>query len=533
MEGTSSFKRLLNAVLQVARDPRPRLDWIMGAALGLAALLLYLSARNVFYGFDALLYAEAVERGSAERLLHPHHLLYNPLCRVAYDLGRLLGYGGRALTPMHVVNALAGGAGVFLIFTLCRRLGAGRLASLGAGAALATAAAYWSTAAGVATHLPGMAMALAALYAAAVTRASAVRAAVAGAVCAGAALFDQINLLLAPPVAAYLFFSGPAPRRRLTGFAVAYAAAFAVGYVFVPVTFLKMAALAAYVDWFFYYARLDRWGILSVGNVLPGADAFARVFYVNAFWDNATAPFVEGDLRHLRVALPLWLAVVICGWNLLLWFGRGPGRRALILLGPTFFLYACFTLWWVSDYIDLWLVPAGCLLVAVALAVSNRRQGRGISFLALSLAWLGIVNVNWRDGIEPRTELRANADYRAAATLAATVPRNALTYLAPTPVLTYARYFNGMTKARTPNWALSESDGDSEEAARRLEALMRGEWDCGRRIYVGDRAFPGLGGPPFRALGERLLRRGRPVGSYAGAVISETIYAVPPDAAGD
>ena len=37
MEGTSSLNRLLNAVLQVARDPRPRLDWVMSAALGLAA----------------------------------------------------------------------------------------------------------------------------------------------------------------------------------------------------------------------------------------------------------------------------------------------------------------------------------------------------------------------------------------------------------------------------------------------------------------------------------------------------------------
>lgn len=531
MEKISSARRLLNVVFGAARDPRARVDWAIAAVLGLGAFILYLSARNVFYGFDSLFYAETVELGGAERLLHPHHLLYNPACRLAYDVARLLGYGGRALGPMHVVNAAAGGAGVFFVFALCRRLGAGRPASFWAGAALATAAAYWSTAAGVAVRLPGAAAALAGLYATASIGASAPRAAIAGVVCAGAALFDQVNLLLAPPAIVYILVAAPAPRRRVIGFAVAYAVCAVLGYVVVPAAFLKFSSEGTYVDWFFYYARLNRWGALHSGSVSAGAGAFARAFYANAFWDNFAAPFVGRDARYLRVALPLWLAVVFCGSNLLLWLRRGPGRRPLILLGGTFLLCACFTLWWMSDYVDFWLVPACCLLVAVALATTGRgRRWRGVSLIALALAWLGITNVNWRDGIKPHTKLEANADYRAAVALAAFVPRDALTYLAPSPVLPYARYFGGLTNARTPNWAVNRFGGDSEKAARRLEGLIRREWEHGRSVYVGDRAFPGIGGRPLRDLGARLVAQGDPVGSYVGANVNETVYVLEPAA---
>lgn len=532
MKRADAAKRQLERLVEAARDAGPRFDWVLGAGLGLAALILYLSARNVFYGFDPLFYAEAVESGTAKRLLHPHHLLYNPTCWLAYGGARLFGFGGRAVAAMHVVNALAGGVGVFFMFALCRRLGARRWASLLAVVGLATAAGYWATAAGVSVHLPGTAAALAALYVTATaTRARASRAAVAGVVCAGAALFDQINFLLAPAALAYVIFTAPAPRRRVLAFAAGYAAAVAIGYVAFPAALLRLETPRAYADWFFAFTLFKRWGSLSWGNLGPGSGAFARAFYVSVFWDNFAAPFIKADIRHLRVALPLWLGVVFCGANLLLWLGRGPGRRALTLLAGSSLLYAVFALWWIPDYVDFWLVPAACCLVAVGLAVSGRGRRRyGISLLAFAVAWLGITNVNWRNGIKPRTRLEANADYRAGVALAEFVPSDAFLYLAPFPVIPHARYFGGLKKARTPNWAVNVFGGDGEKAARRIENLIRPELDKGRSVYVGDRAFPGIGGPPLRDLGERLLAKGHPVGSYAGADVSETIYVITPEA---
>ena len=520
------------AVLRAARDAGPRADWILGVALGLAAFVLYLSARNVFYGFDSLFYAEAVESGTAERLLHPHHLLYNPICWLAYAGARLLGYGGRALAPMHVVNAAAGGAGAAFMFALCRGVGARRWPALWAGAALATAAAYWENAAGVEVYTLGTAGALAALSAATRVPSRGMKAAaLAGAAAAGAALAHQLNLLLAPAAFIYVLTTGNARRGKTLAFAAGYAATFIVGYVAVPAALLGLETPRAYADWFFHLALMNQWGGLSRASFVPGAAAFARAFYVDAFGDNFAAPFIKADVRLLRVALPLWLAVAFCGANLLLWLRRGPRRRALTLLGIPLLLYAGFILWWLPSYVGYWLLPAACFLGVVAVAVSGGgRRWYGISLLALALAWLGVTNVNWRNGLRPRGRLAANADYRAGVALAAFVPRGALVYVAPFPPLPHARYFGHLTNARTPNWAVNKYGGDGKKAARRLEKLIRRELDGGRSVYVGDHAFPGTGGPPLRDLGERLLVKGRPVGSYAGAGISETIYEVTPAA---
>jgi hypothetical protein len=528
MNKTDQVKRRLRA----AGDAGPRVDWILGAALGLAAVVLYLSARNVFYSFDPLFYAEAVELGTADRLLHPHHLLYNPICRLAYGGARFLGYGGRALAPMHVVNALAGGAGVAFMFALCRRLGARRWASLWAAVGVATAAAYWASAAGVEVYTLGTAAALAALYAATqVPSRGKKAAALAGAAFAGAALTHQLNLLLAPAGFIYVLITGNAGRKKALAFAGGYAAAFAVGYVAVPAALLGLETPRAYADWFFAFKLFNRWGGLSWGNFVPGANAFARAFYADAFGDNFAAPVIKTDIRHLRVALPLWLAVAFCGANLLLWLTRRPGRGALILLGLPLLLYVGFILWWLPAYDNYWLLPAACFLGVVAVAASGReRRWYGVSILALAVAWLGITNVNWRRVIKPHTHLEANADYRAGVALAELVPRDALVYLAPYPPMPHARYFGGLKNVRTPNWAVNRYAGDSEKAARRIERLMRREWDNGRPVYVGDRAFPGIGGPPLRTLGERLIRQGHPVGSYVGNGVSEIIYAVPPGA---
>lgn len=525
MGNTVSVKERLSVVLR-----GPRADLIFSTALGLAAFILYLSARNAFYGYDSLFYAEAVELGTAERLLHPHHLLYNPICRLAYGVARLFGYGGGALAPMHVVNALVGGAGAAFAFALCRRLGARRWASALAGAGLATAAAYWANAAGVEVYPLATAAALAALYVAAPAPSREVKAAaLAGVAFAGAALAHQLNLLLAPAGLLYMLTAAEGRSKKALAFAVGYAAAFVVGYVAVPAVFLGLGTGPAYAGWFFHFPRMNQWGGMAWGNFSAAVDAFARAFYVNTFWDNVAAPFVKGDARELRVALPLWLAVAFGGGNLLVWLARKPGRGPLVLLGVPLLLYAVFILWWLPSYVNYWVLPAAFVFAAAAVAVSGRkRRWYGVSVLSLALAWLGVTNVNWRDGVKPRADREADPDYRAGLALAAFVPEDALLYLAPYPPLPHARYFGGLKNARTPNWAVNRFGGDGKKASRRIQRLIREELDAGRSVYVGDRAFPGTGGPPLEKLGERLLARGRPAGSYAGADIGETIYVLTP-----
>ena len=529
MEKRERVKNRLSSVLKAARGAGPRFDWVLSVGLGLAAFALYLAARNVFYSYDALGYAEAVESAPFAQLLHPHHVLYDPLCRAALACVRHLGFAGRPLGPMHFVSAAAGGLGAASLYMLSRTLGAGRAAALLAGAALATAACYWRDAASVGVYVPAAAAALAALYVAAkVPAGGAKTAALGGGVLAVAALCHQINFLLLPAAIIYVLTAGTARGKKTVVLLTAYVAVVALAYVAAPAALIRFKTPGSYLDWFFFYARMNRWGGLSPRNALGAADGLARVFYVNTFWDNFAAPFAKGNARHLRVALPLWLAVFVCGTNLTLWFVRGPARRGLLLLGVTFLTYAAFISWWLPNHVEYWLVPAACLLAAVTVAVSARRRWYLVSLVALALAWLGVTNVNWRDGIKPQTRLEANADYRAGLALGGTIPEDALAFLSNSPAITHARYFGGLRRAQSPNWVVNRWRGDGERAARVIEEMVRGELKRGRPVYFGGDAFHDLGGPPVRDLGERLLARGRPVGSYAGAGAGETVYVLMP-----
>ena len=507
-------------------------DRLIAVALGLAAASLYLIARCVFYNFDALSAAEAVEVAPFLELFHPHHLLYKPVCRLVYAGARLVGYGGRALGPMHVVSAVAGGTGAAFLFLLSRTLGASRLPALGAGLVLATASGYWLVAAGVENGVFGAAAALAALYVAAtVPRGSVKAAALAGVAAAASALCHQINFLLGPAALLYILTTGTARKKK----ALAFAAAFAVGavllYGLAPAALLGLRTPTAYADWFLYYARAGPWGGLAGGNFGLAADGLARAFYVNSFADNVAAPFVRGDAGLLRFALPLWLAAAAAGATLVRWLVRARRRSPLTLPAATFLAYGLFIFWWLPGHADYWLVPAACLAGAVAVAVSGsgKRWGR-VSLIALAAAWAGIAAANWQDGVRPRLRPEANPDYRAAVTLSRLVPSDGLCYLASSDVLMYARYFGGLKRARTPNWAVSRFGGDRKKAARRIRRLVRRELKGGRPVYVGDRAFPDANGPRLRKLGKRLVAKGHPIGSYAGADMSETVYILTPAA---
>src|SRR5262245_14831215 len=103
-------------------------------ALFLGALLLYLTTLTQVHTFDALSYVTSVERKPWTELFHPHHLAYGPLGALALALGRAFGYAGGAALPLQLLNAVAGAAGVALLFVIVRRVT--RRPDLGLAAAL-------------------------------------------------------------------------------------------------------------------------------------------------------------------------------------------------------------------------------------------------------------------------------------------------------------------------------------------------------------------------------------------------------------
>lgn len=114
----------------------------MGAVFA-ASLLLYLAFRSQYFNFDGVACAVAVELSDFKHLVHGNHLAYGVLGWL-FDQGwRLLGYGGRAILPLQVLDGLLGAAGAAVFASLLLRAGrSARESALGA-AALAVSQAWW------------------------------------------------------------------------------------------------------------------------------------------------------------------------------------------------------------------------------------------------------------------------------------------------------------------------------------------------------------------------------------------------------
>lgn len=113
------------------------------AAIFVAVLLLNLSLRSLFFNFDGVACAIAVELSDFKHLVHGNHLAYGVAGWTFDRLWRLFGYRGQALLTLQVLDSVLGAAGAAVFASLLRRAGRGeREAVLGA-AALAVSHAWW------------------------------------------------------------------------------------------------------------------------------------------------------------------------------------------------------------------------------------------------------------------------------------------------------------------------------------------------------------------------------------------------------
>lgn len=118
----------------------PERQWI---AVFAAVLLLDLSARSVFFNFDGVACAIAVELSDFKHLVHGNHLAYGVVAWAFHRIWLFFGYKGQALWTLQVLDSVLGAAGAAVFSSLLRRLGRGERESMLGAAALAVCHAWW------------------------------------------------------------------------------------------------------------------------------------------------------------------------------------------------------------------------------------------------------------------------------------------------------------------------------------------------------------------------------------------------------
>lgn len=108
-----------------------------------AVFLFNLSIRSVFYNFDGVACAIAVELGDFKHLVHGNHLAYGFLGWCFDKVWRIFGYQGQSVLVLETFDSLLGAAGAAVFSSLLRRSGRGEREALAGAAALAVSHAWW------------------------------------------------------------------------------------------------------------------------------------------------------------------------------------------------------------------------------------------------------------------------------------------------------------------------------------------------------------------------------------------------------
>ncbi len=96
--------------------------WLTISLVGIIFLYLLTLSKNHTEGEDSIYYIMQVTDGSADKLFHPNHLLFNYLHRIIYNVWIWLGYTRTAELSMQLVTVVTAIICLFLIYSLAKKI---------------------------------------------------------------------------------------------------------------------------------------------------------------------------------------------------------------------------------------------------------------------------------------------------------------------------------------------------------------------------------------------------------------------------
>jgi hypothetical protein len=446
-----------------------RRERLLCGAVFLAALLLYLSFRSLFFNFDGVACAVAVELSDFKHLVHGNHLSYGALAWLFDRAWRGLGYGGRAILPLQVLDGILGAAGAAVFCSLLRRSGRSERESILGAAALAVSQAWWFW------SLEAQVYMLGALFAALAARealAERPRPAVVGLWEAGAVL-GHVGHLMALPALVWLL-TRKKGTRSLTPFFAALAGATVTAYAAAGLLAVRPHSYEDLRLWLLGSAALgvDRafsWHWASAGTALPAWASMTLQIFVDYSGRSGAVRAAGAALAVLPLAAAAWGAAR-GGREARFWFFWLAGYALLFLnWEPGTIVYR------VSDLLGLW-----------ALASLGLQRFSARARVGLLAAWCAAACAfNLAVVIRPASLAANNADLAEANWTRAQVPDDAWV-LATGRGAIYLPYFEHL-KTLNLRYYSDESALDA-----RLDALRA----AGQTAYVTDRTLESAGALP-------------------------------------
>jgi hypothetical protein len=458
--------------------------------LGVAALILYLGTLSRQPSADSLLFALAVESGDPHRLVNLRHPLLHPLGWAFVELWRMLGWQGRALLPLQVLNALGGAAAVALVHHIAARLTASLQIATAVAAGFAFSGAAWLLGTEAEFVTVPLAASLLVLDVLLTARSSdwerpAFPAAIGAAIGAAAMLYLTNASLFAVALAAA--YPRPAAARRVWPRRVALLIAGTL-LVFLPTMAVLSQLDGARAQWPSVLGQVaGREGYIrpSWFDLPHGAYAFVRslLLYPDLGINDSTRAYLASATSGQRAAFALYytlaaaLALTPPLWAIRHWgvLRHTYGRPAL-LLALWALLHAAFAIVWVVGDCSFWVqvLAAWWLLVALLAAIARSRRR---ALAAVTAAAVALLLANGALFILPRHDLLRNHRHWIAVGVAERTAKDDIIVTRGNDLLiAYLRYFT-----RRP--VIGAAPRDASRAA--ATALQRARLTGGRVFVVG------------------------------------------------
>jgi len=521
----------------------------LAAALFAVFSALYLGTPTGNYTFDAVSYAGMIrlaDQAGPPSLFHPHHLLFNVVGWVAWRLVRLLSPTSDPLRALQTMNALAGAAGLAVLFLVLRHLlidtapdeadtrGVNGVAAAAA-AAVGVTFGWWVASTDGRANIPPMAALLAGFYFAHRTArtASGWSAAGLGASLALAVLLHQSHVLFALVAAAAILL---APARAWGKLKLAGAFVSAL----VPIVLVPYALAAwlhgasdtpAALGWALTYARSAVWWSFDLPANLgrdfaavrhaflaaaPGSTAalplaaltssygllmFSSALVALGVLDRAVGAVRRKQRGHLMPELEGVKGGSVGGEV------RPPDPLPVfnVLAGVWIAAYAAFFTVWNPGYFVFWIPVATAWVMLLAVDASAWTERRFVIWTGTAAALCFMVT-NFGLYILPKMPEESNRNVLVARQVGASTPRNSVIvvagmgYLAQMEV--YIPYFGGRETV-----SVHESMSRYGRAGvAQLAARIKRKLSAGGQVYVFGEVF--RPGPAWRQLEKRYgLRR--------------------------
>ena len=385
---------------------------------------------------------------------YAHHLGYNYLQLAASHLTPLFHPPSSPIYILQYLSMAAGLAGVYLLYRLLLRLGAGGNRALLYSGCMMLAYGYWHYSQQADVHVISAAMLIgfAYLFYGYLEHPSVRRAAGLGVLLGLTTFMHQISVLLLPAVALAAFIrarQGAIALRPVGAFAVPY---FLTGILPYPLIARYVVGTRTFTDFHWWLTSTSRWGGWGAWRMttLPATAIGLTRTLVGSHYLLALGPFTK--LAHwvfpiaslqdeMAVAQwgPPWLRMVLLAIEVVILVltlralvGGVRRLRGFVQAKPAFaaFLVAwlavmgVFFVWWAPERVDFWIawLPA---LIAV-LAYPGERRSCRVGRLAVIAFLAGLFAVNFFGSIYPQSGPISERDTEVAVNLDAVVAKGSI-----------------------------------------------------------------------------------------------------------